>query len=196
MRNLVIAALLAGTIATPALAQDVVPLENGPLTGLRAAAIVGYERQQVEDGNTDGVVYGGTVGYDYQRGNLTAGIEAELTDTTSGDCVNDVATDGDEICAAFKRDFYAGFRLGAAFGTGGMVYVKGGYTNQRISASVDLNDGEGRISGGENLDGIRGGVGAEFGFGTNLFVRGEYRYSNYEQEFEKHQGIVGVGVRF
>lgn len=196
MRNIIIAALLAGVAATPALAQDGSSTVAGPLTGIRAAAIVGYERQQVQGGDTDGVVYGGTIGYDYQSGSVTAGVEAEATDSTAGDCVNDVVNDGDEICASFKRDLYAGFRIGVAVGQGGLVYVKAGYTNQRIGASVDLNDGDGRVSGSENLDGIRGGVGAEFAFGTNLFVRGEYRYSNYDQEFEKHQGIVGLGIRF
>lgn len=196
MRNIIIAALLAGMAATPAFAQDDGSMEAGPLTGLRAAAIVGYDRQQVEGGSTDGVVYGGTIGYDYQRGNVIAGVEVEATDTTAGGCQSDVLTSGDELCASFKRDLYAGFRIGTAFGTGGLAYVKAGYSNQRIGASVDLNDGDDRVSGSTNLDGIRAGAGAEFAFGTNLFVRGEYRYSNYDSEFEKHQGIIGVGVRF
>ena len=53
---------------------------------------------------------------------------------------------------------------------------------------------------GENLDGGRIGVGAEigiptFGLGSAAFLKTEYRYSNYEQGFEKHTGVVGVGFR-
>jgi outer membrane immunogenic protein len=29
-----------------------------------------------------------------------------------------------------------------------------------------------------------------------MFVRAEYRYSNYENDFSRHQGVIGLGVRF
>ena len=32
--------------------------------------------------------------------------------------------------------------------------------------------------------------------GPNTFVKAEYRYSNYEQGFDEHQGVVGLGFRF
>ena len=32
--------------------------------------------------------------------------------------------------------------------------------------------------------------------GPNSFAKTEYRYSNYEQGFEKHQVVAGFGFRF
>lgn len=196
MRILVIAALLSGASAAPAFAQDPGAAGAGPMTGLRVTGIVGYDRPQANGGSADGVVYGGGIGYDYQSGNIAAGVEAEATESSAGDCESDVFQDGDEICADFRRDFYAGFRFGRVINDTALVYLKAGYSNQRIGASVDLGGSTDPVRGSTNLDGIRGGVGVEFGFGTNLFAKGEYRYTNYQDGFEKHQGVIGLGFRF
>ena len=37
---------------------------------------------------------------------------------------------------------------------------------------------------------------AEYALGTNAFVKTEYRYSNYESGFERHQVLGGFGFRF
>lgn len=195
MRIVLLAAILAGIAATPAAAQDMAAEGAGPMTGIRAFGIVGYDRPRANGGSVDGVVYGGGVGYDYQRGNITAGVEAEATETSTGGCENDVLQDGDEICADFKRDLYAGFRIGRVINDIALVYAKAGYSNQRVGASVNL-PGANSVSGSTNLDGIRGGAGVEFGFGANLFAKAEYRYTNYQDGFEKHQGVAGVGFRF
>ena len=44
MRKYLLAALLAGSVATPALAQD-----NAPFSGIRVEGIVGYDTTDVED---------------------------------------------------------------------------------------------------------------------------------------------------
>ena len=48
------------------------------------------------------------------------------------------------------------------------------------------------------FDGWRLGGGAEVAVGRNLFVKAEYRFSNYDshQSFDKHQGVIGLGLRF
>ena len=47
-----------------------------------------------------------------------------------------------------------------------------------------------------NADGVRVGAGAEYAIGPNSYVKAEYRYSNYEGGFERHQALAGFGFRF
>ena len=193
MRKYLIAALVAGTFATPALAQNA-----APFTGPRVEGIVGYDRagtEEVED--SDGVTYGGGVGYDFQMGGLVAGVEAEVIDSTVDECSSAILTAGDELCAQVGRDIYAGGRIGTVLGSNTLVYAKAGYTNARLQTEYDDGvDGTDSIEEGDNLDGVRLGAGLEFAMGPNSYVKTEYRYSNYEQDFEKHQVLAGFGFRF
>ena len=196
MRKFLIAALLAGGVATPALAQS-----TAPFTGLRAEGIVGYESAGTEDvDDSDGVTYGAGLGYDFQMGNMVAGIEGEYTDSTVDECVNGVQFATDELCAKTGRDLYVGGRIGSLIGPQTLLYGQAGYTNTRLKTTYDVNpdtDVVGEFEEiGENLDGVRLGAGIEHAIGPNSFVKAEYRYSNYEQGFEKHQGVVGFGFRF
>jgi outer membrane immunogenic protein len=50
--------------------------------------------------------------------------------------------------------------------------------------------------GNANADGIRAGAGLEYALGQNLFVKAEYRYSNYEAGVERNQVVGGFGFRF
>ena len=190
MRKYVFAALLAGTIAVPAMAQ-----EAAPFTGPRLEGIVGYESAGTEDvDDSDGVVYGAGLGYDFQLGNMVAGIEGEYSDSTVDECVDGVVIAGDELCAQGGRDLYVGGRIGSVVGSNTLLYAKAGYTNARLETEYD--DGVNEVETGDNLDGVRLGAGVEHAIGPNSFVKAEYRYSNYEQGFEKHQGVVGFGFRF
>ncbi len=203
MRKFIVAALLIGTAATPALAQDapVNAAGTGPrIAGPRIEGLIGYDAPK---DSSNGLLYGVGVGYDFTVGGATAGVEAEYTDTDSDNCEEDVFVAGDELCAGLGRDLYVGGRVGAAFGSSSFVYAKAGYTNQRIRAEYD-NGGSTLTSDaeeGDNLDGFRVGAGIEFGiptfgFGSSAYLKGEYRYSNYEQGLEKHQGLAGIGFRF
>lgn len=197
MRKFIIAALLSTAVATPAFAQDV-PVATG--TGPRFEILGGYDAPK--DGLKNGFTYGVGTGFDFQLGSATAGVEAEYMDTSVERCVNSVVTPSDELCAGLGRDLYVGGRIGVASFGGSAVYLKGGYTNQRIRAELDNTGVTGADNeDGQNLDGARIGIGAEFGiptlgFGSAAFIKTEYRYSNYEQGFEKHTGVVGVGFRF
>jgi len=193
MRNYVLAALLAGTLATPAIAQDA-PVQGG---GFRVEGVVGYDRPSIENEEGDGVLYGVGVGYDFQAGNAVLGIEAEATDSTSDECQADFASPGDELCATIGRDLYVGGRVGAMMGST-LLYAKAGYTNARVGLEYEdgtaatLTDFDLR----ENLDGVRVGGGAQFNVGTNSYIRTEYRYSNYENDFDRHQVVGAFGFRF
>lgn len=199
MRKYIFAALLAGTIAAPAMAQNA-----APFTGPRVEGIIGYDRAQAEDdglddgesNSRDGVVYGGGVGYDFQVGNLVAGIEGEAAFSTIDECEDDFLVTGDELCSQIGRDLYAGGRIGSVVGSNTLLYAKAGYTNARLESEYTDVTGDEVERINADLDGVRLGVGAEFALGPNSFAKTEYRYSNYEQGFEKHQVVAGFGFRF
>ena len=189
MRNYILAALVAGTIAAPAFAQ------TADLGGLRVEGLAGYESTDVEDEDADGFAYGVGVGFDGQSGNMVFGIEAEAMESGIDECVNDAIAVGDVLCANGGRDLYVGGRVGVGVGTSSLVYLKGGYSNARIELDYDPAVGN-TVTTSEDLDGVRVGGGVQFGLGTNLYAKAEYRYSNYEQGFDKHQGVIGLGFRF
>jgi len=207
MRTLLLGALLASTVAVPAMAQ-----EAAPFTGPHIEALAGYDALGAGnadlDDSADGFLYGVGLGYDFQIGGVIAGIEGEYSDSTTRVRGTDVVAIGDSARLNTDRDLYVGGRLGFAVAPSTMLYVKGGYTNARIEARY--NDGLGNtINDGTTLDGYRVGVGIEQKFnlfGPSGFVKAEYRYSNYrnldvgnsdvETDLDRHQALIGVGVRF
>jgi outer membrane immunogenic protein len=191
MRNYLLVALLSATVATPAFAQDA-----APFTGPRVEAIVGYETTDVENENSGGVTYGGAIGYDFQLGGAVAGIEAELTDSTVDECISGVDVTGDELCAQLGRDIYVGGRIGAVLGSSTLLYAKAGYVNGRVNLQYDAPGSADDFDDGVNLDGVRVGAGVEFALSGNAYAKTEYRYSNYEAGYDKHQVIAGIGFRF
>ena len=174
MRVIYAAALLAAATATPAFGQV--------FNGGNVAVIGGVDHATFAGESGTGLVYGIAGGYDFQSGGAAFGIQLEASDATTKNC--DLG-----VCIRSGRDLYAGGRVGAVVGTGGktLIYALAGYSNARVTV-----DG----FGGENLDGIRGGLGIEHQPGNNWFFRFEGRYTNYEQGFERWQGVAGVGFRF
>jgi len=193
MRNYLIAALAAGTLATPAFAQD-----QGNLSGFRIEGLVGYDRPSIQDESADGVAYGVGVGYDFQSGNAVFGLEAEATDSSANERVAGVVIPGDELRVRSGRDLYVGGRVGAVVGGRTLLYAKAGYTNARVR--VDYEDGTAGtvndFTDRTNLDGVRAGAGAQFSIGSNAFLKTEYRYSNYQDGVDRHQVVGGFGFRF
>ena len=194
MRKFVVSLLLAGTIASPAFAQEARPFE-----GPRVEGIIGWDRVGVEDaGSADGVTYGAAIGYDLQRGNGVFGVEAEITDSSADECTSGVLIATDELCAQAGRDIYVGARAGFTATPNLLLYAKAGYTNGRVRLAYE--DGTAATAPdfriGENLDGFRLGAGAEYALSQNAFIKAEYRYSNYEQGFDRNQVVAGFGFRF
>lgn len=206
MRTIFTAALLASALATPALAQ-----ERAPFTGPHIEVTGGWDRLTGKDGNgghKDGFVYGLGAGYDAQVGGLILGVEGEVSDSTNKLRANDVFVNGDSTRIKAGRDLYIGARLGYAVAPATLLYVKGGYTNARLSSRY--NDGVGGFSNDHvNADGYRLGAGVEQKFnvfGPGGFVKAEYRYSNYKNlnfgqanvdtDFDRHQVVGSIGVRF
>jgi len=211
-------ALAAAAVPAAANAQSV------PFTGPRVEAIVGYDHNRsgstVDIDNTDdlkqsidGVTFGAGVGFDVAAGsNLRIGAEAEIADSSAKwDNNNSEPNTFNLGRVEAGRDIYVGGRVGFVTSPNTMVYVKGGYTNARF----DLlgNDGISDFNRRLDTDGYRVGAGVEYTMGSNSYVKAEYRYSNYsrgefdfnadtpdssrfEIDTDRHQVVVGVGMRF
>lgn len=178
MKTVIFAAMTAAlALSAPAFAQDA-----GTFTGPRAEAIVGYDAVKTNSngaGTPDGFLYGVGLGYDFNLGGAVAGVEAEIADSTTKRNIVGGTIEAD-------RDIYVGARVGVPLGETALAYVKAGYTNARIEAAGI----------GDNGDGVRVGAGLEYKLSSNLFLKGEYRYSNYEADVERHQVVGGLGLRF
>lgn len=187
--------LLAGaaisTFAAPA---------SAAIQGARVEAQVGYDNVRVSfedagiDGgfDNDGVVFGLGVGYDFAVGPTTAfGIDLEASQSSADFDVTD-GVDSVELSAG--RDLYAGARVTFALSPAVNLYMKAGYTNARFTGTI--TNGPDITSERANADGVRGGAGLQFALNSNLYVGGEYRYSNYEADVSRHQAVATLGLRF
>lgn len=171
MRMLYIAAAAAALAATPAQAQETGTAFNGGYVAL----VGGYDSISGGGDSESGLAFGIAAGYDFRAGGAAFGVEVEAADSNISDAG-----------VSASRDLYAGGRVGAVFSERGLVYAKVGYTNARASFGGT----------GVNFDGIRAGAGIEYMIASNVSIRGEYRYSNYEDGLSRNQGVVAIGLRF
>ncbi|NML07603.1 outer membrane beta-barrel protein [Sphingomonas sp. G-3-2-10] len=196
------AALAASTaLAAPAFAQETV---DPTFTGPRVEGVVGWDR--LDSGDTsgteasDGVVYGGAIGYDIATGGAVFGVEGEITGSTNKQEGAGLIVPGDSFRVKAGRDLYAGVRVGFLAGPRTLIYAKGGYTNAAVETRY--TSGLTTVTDSENIDGWRLGAGAEFNLANNIYLKGEYRYSNYSSldgvdiDLDRHQVVAGLGVRF
>lgn len=182
MKKFVSAAAVAALFAVPAAAQAQAFVQAE--TGLDSISVGGESDQ--------GVSYGVSAGYDIALSNgLFVGIQGTVADSTTKEC----ASAGEErLCIKTGRDLAAVVRLGTQVGDRSKLYVLGGYTNARIRATY--TDGVDSFGEGANGDGFRLGAGAQYDLSDRLFVKAEYRYSNYESDFSRHNAIVALGAKF
>ena len=197
-KTLLVAALFAGATATPAFAQD---SDTAP-GRFHVEGIVGYDAPDGDVDDASGVVYGIGAGYDFNIGrNLTIGPEVELSSSSTDECASGINRAGDQLCLDAGRDIYVGGRIGYRFGSDRqhLVYVGGGYTNAAFDLTYDANlaGTTGDFSITDETDGFRLKGGVEVGIGRNAFVRGEYRYSRYDDaDLDRHQLVAAFGLRF
>ncbi|MBB3981857.1 outer membrane immunogenic protein [Sphingobium fontiphilum] len=173
-------------ISAPAFAQ-----ETSAFTGPRVEIITGYDNVDADGAKSaDGLLYGLNAGYDFAMGGVILGLEGEVSDSTTkqSDAIGRTVTD---------RDLYIGARIGVPISEKALAYAKAGYTNARFKYEEAAGgEGGGTISGGGNADGLRLGAGLEYRLARNIFLKGEYRYSNYEAGLSRHQLVTGLGIRF
>lgn len=195
LRYCLAVAAAAACAASPVFAQDSEPADK-TATGFRVEAIAGYEEagfDSVRDG--DGFLYGIGAGYDIAAGRFRFGLEAEASDSTARDCTTFAGT---PICSKAGRDLYAGVRVGGMISDNVLLYGKAGYTNFRHSNRFTPAGSTTEFRFHPEADGLRLGAGTEIAVGSRTFVKAEYRFSNYEaaDDYDKHQGVVGFGLRF
>lgn len=200
------ALLLSSAFATPAFAQD----EAAPgFGGFRIEAVTGVDivGSDLDDqgGSKNALLFGLGVGYDFDLGGAIVGVEGEISDSGVEECVQNVVEDDDEVCVGTGRDLYLGLRAGTQIGSNMLIYAKAGYSN--AGTTFDYDEGsdedtsldEGAVEDELDLpdfDGIRLGAGVEYAITSGAFMKGEYRYSNYEDGVDRHQFAIGLGLRF
>lgn len=145
------------------------------------------------DGESDqGLSYGVTAGYDIPlTGEIFIGLQGTVADSTTKECVR---AGVERACVKTGRDLSAAVRLGTQVGERSKLYLLGGYTNARLR--LTYTDGVDSFSDGANGDGFRVGAGGQYDVSETLFLKAEYRYSNYEADFSRHNAIVAVGAKF
>lgn len=201
MRKLLLAALTAAALPAAALpaAAHAQTAQSVPHSGLRAEGLVGYDALTSGE-DSDGVVYGGAVGYDAAVGNITLGAEGEFTQSSIKGEQGNLLVNGDSARVTLGRDLYVGGRVGLPVSPATLVYGKAGYTNARINTRY--TSGTTTIRDKSDADGLRLGAGVEQKIGSQSYVKAEYRYSNYKEiedfdiDADRHQIMAGVGIRF
>jgi outer membrane immunogenic protein len=137
-----------------------------------------------EDGNkftnsSSGVFGGGTIGYNFQRGNFVFGPEIDLGGIDlKHSKVNPIDS---AIVSAVDSGFYldATARLGYSFGQT-LVYAKGGYAYYSGSLSItDIPEATTKVTG---LSGWTVGGGVEYKLNPAWSVKAEYQYFDFGTE--------------
>ncbi|KRB80821.1 hypothetical protein ASE00_17550 [Sphingomonas sp. Root710] len=183
MKYLVGAALVMAAWATPVLASDEVTY--------RVEAHGGWDRVTVGGGGDEGITYGLAVGVDIPLGSVAfIGFEGSADLSTTKECFGSVAFG--RFCEKAGRDLGAVVRVGVNVSKGLKLYALGGYSNARITDSFTSTIGSSKVS--TNGDGYRLGAGAEIKLGKAAYTKLEYRYSNYEAGYARHQVIGGLGL--
>lgn len=201
--------VVAAFVATPALAQD------GRFSG-RAEVRAGHDeihnRLELddsafgEDQSENGIGYGVELGADVKvSSSFLVGAYVGLEDSDSEGCSELFGED--EACLKGGRNFTIGGRAGLSMGDGGLIYVKGGYSQAKLKASY-FDGFDDIYADSETVGGYHVGAGVEVGLGRSFYTKGEYVYSHYDDAFEetlapsnsakpsRHQLMVGFGIRF
>jgi outer membrane immunogenic protein len=82
-----------------------------------------------------------------------------------------------------RRDLGVAGRIGYTLNDNALLYGKVGYANWRQVRNVDT-------------EGLRLGGGLEVNLAGPVYAKAEYRYTDFEGSVGKHDGLVGVGLRF
>jgi outer membrane immunogenic protein len=209
-------ALLAG--ATPSLAAD---LANSPMpapvkapvavaifswTGVYVGGEVGGGQSHLSgmdpttpaagwtSVNTNGVIAGGQLGFNYQIGNVVLGAEGSYAWSGINMTAGGPFAGGPGLTISDKNDYVATAtgRLGYAFDRL-LVYGKGGgaWTRDKLSANDGLG---GTASGNFNRTGWTAGAGIEYAFWQNLSVKLEYNFLRFGGINEQPATTGNLGV--
>ncbi len=174
MRHFVTAAILIALSAPAAGAE--------PFAGPRVALLGGLDRTDAAPGAgaSDGFFYGGQLGYDVALDSFVLGAEADVGASTANGRVGAVRSEQGVFATAAVR-------VGLPIGSGLLPFARAGYAYNEVdrSGAADLSS-----------SGYTAGAGLEYAAGERLFLRGEYRYSDYGDRLRGQQFLLGTGLRF
>ena len=218
-KKLIALALGSSFIATPVMAQDIDDTFTGPRAGLlvgydiaKAGSSIDDDANQDNDQSIDGLLYGADIGFDFDLGGLVAGVEASYTDSSAKTEFDNGDFEGFGIGSVrANRDIFIGARVGGKLNPTTLLYAKGGYTNAKFD--VTSFDGTTEFRQDIDTDGFRIGAGLEKAISQRAYVKLEYDYSNYSEaeidfegdlpdsdrfdvDLDRHQIVVGAGIRF
>lgn len=161
--------------------------------------------------------FGGEIGYDVQLGrSFLVGAYGGIDFSDNAMC-SEVFED-DLACGELDRTFTLGLRAGVPIGKSALIYAKGGYSNGKFKASydADVTDNEEDEPGevlrfSDTRDGYHAGAGFELGISSGVYAKLEYTYTDFgdgtyvldedeelalDMDTDRHQVLLGLGVRF
>lgn len=203
MRYIVATAIAAAFVApVAAYAQDATSgATPGSFGGFHVEGNVGWDKSQAYGRNNEKLGYGGSAGFD---GNLTDRITVgpEFSYWQPNNNRNDVVAPAGNAVHQGRRMLGADVRIGYRLAPDLTVFGKGGYVNQSQRTYFELADGStGRTSG--HADGWQAGGGVQysphdrFSFApANLYLTGQYVYSDFDNHTVDQHAMAGVGFRF
>lgn len=153
-----------------------------PFAGPRVALLGGLDRTDAAPGAgaSDGFFYGGQIGYDVMVDSFVIGVEADVGGSTANGQVGAVRSEQGLFATAAVR-------VGLPIGSGLLPFARAGYAYHEAnrSGAADLSS-----------SGFTAGAGLEYSISERLFVRSEYRYSDYGDRLRGQQFLLGAGLRF
>jgi outer membrane immunogenic protein len=164
--------------------------------GFRAEVHTGVDIVGADDDSETGIMYGIGLGYDFAISpKVELGIDLSADLGSAEGCETSAIVANDKACFDAKRDLAAALRLGYKVSEQGTLYALAGYTNARFRATY-TTPANVTTRDSANFDGFRLGAGYQHAFGEKVYGKVEYRYSNYEGDITRHQGLIGLGVKF
>jgi outer membrane immunogenic protein len=194
-----LAAVAGASLAAPALAAPF----NGPYVG----AQVGWQSAKTKDVKSsfgvvpvdekkEAITGGVFAGYDATiRGRFVLGAEAGLDLATDDEAQATVGGTTYTIDPKYSFDVTA--RAGYLLQPKTLLYVRGGYTNERTRTTI-VNASVNESASG-SMSGWLVGGGVEHQVAQNVSARVEYRYSKFSggnAKDERHRVLAGLAYRF
>jgi outer membrane immunogenic protein len=185
------AASAAVLAAQPASAQS--------FTGPRVEANAGYD---VTDTNVnlpgapdslEAFRIGAAVGYDFPIGDkFTVGPEIGIGWNVAGNTEFTSGATAARVTGGYDLD--VSLRVGAKVAQSTLVYAKAGYASSEYRLETKTGNTVTEIK--DDDDGYRLGIGLEQAFGEHVYAKAEYRFTDYGDDVNRHQFLLGAGYRF
>lgn len=220
MRYVILAALAASAVATPAFANH--------FEGLRLEARLGFDNfnrdkvdvhgvegqdpweldYSIDDKSASGVVVGAGIGYDFGLfSKVTLGAEANIS---ISNIKSQALSSWENTSYNIDREFELSSRLGYKVSDNALLFVKGGFAN--VSRRYQ-EEGQAPNTYATERSGWTVGGGLEAAVTDNVYAKIEYRYTDYGSndplsyvdgdyygtwwdKLTRHNAVLAVGYRF